>query len=460
MRFDEQFIRQAVPDACIMGVLPQYPCVVVDSRSIQKDEIFVALTGERCDGHTFIGEAFKKGALGVIVAADKKDLWSNYVSKEKLFIIVPDPFQALVAFATAWRTQFKCPIIGVTGSMGKTSTKETIAAVLKKAGKAFLVSQGNQNTQIGAAINILRLRPTHEVAVFEMGINRRGEMAKIAHIVRPTIGIITSIGHAHMEGLGSLQDIATEKRDIFKYFTEENIGIINGDQPLLATVSFAHPVIKCGSKTTNQIQARKVRINAQGEITCILKIYKKKYDVILPKAHISAITSSLIAAAVGHILGVDHAIIINAIQEPIIIAGRFEKKKFKKGNGIIINDCYNANPESMKAALLAFGSLETNLPKVAVIGDMLELGINSPFWHRQIGRFLRKVPSLKKVILVGTMVEWTQKVLPMGVQAIRVANWQQACEQLPVFIGNDAVMMLVKASRGVGLLHLVDHFAK
>ncbi len=162
----------------------------------------------------------------------------------------------------------------------------------------------------------------------------------------------------------------------------------------------------------------------------------------------------------GHILNIDHALIIKAIQEPIVISGRFEKRKLKNGKGIIINDCYNANPESMKAALAAFQSLDTALPKIAVLGDMLELGVNSPFWHRQIGRFLRKVPSLKKVLLVGNLVEWTEKVAPIGVQMMRVANWQQACDQLPEFIGDQEVIMLVKASRGVGLSHLVDQFTK
>lgn len=461
MRFDEHFIRHVVADISIFGALPQNPLFVIDSRQVQKGDIFVALAGEHHDGHTFILEAFKKGAAGALIAADKKELLYAQIKKEgfehKVLMVVSSPLQALVSMATAWRKQFHYPVIGVTGSVGKTSTKETIAAVLKTAGKSFVASFGNQNTQIGAALNVLRMRADHEVAIFEMGVNRRGEMAAIAQIVRPTIGIITYIGHCHMEGLGSLNDIAIEKRDIFKYFTEENIGIIYGDQDLISQVSFAHPVIKFGYKTTNQVQARKVRI-INGETHCIIKIYKNKYAIKLQKAHASAVTSSLIAATVGHLLDIDHAVIMKAIQEPIIIAGRFERRKIKKGKGIIINDCYNANPESMKAALLAFQSMQTTLPKVAVIGDMLELGVNSPFWHRQIGRFLRKVPSLKKVLLVGTMIEWTQKMLPIGMQVMRVANWQEARDRLPELIGNEEVMMLVKASRGIGLSHFVDHF--
>ena len=463
MQFDEQFIQQAISDVSIIGPIPTNPSFIVDSRFAKKDDIFVALPGKNHNGHTFIIDALKRGAAGAIIAADKEKECTNQLKKtaleNKLLIIVPDPLHALVALATAWRQNFNCPVIGITGSIGKTTTKETIAAVLKASGKPFIVSQGNQNTQIGAALNVLRMRKEHKAAVFEMAVNRRGEMAVIARIVRPTIGVITNIGHCHMEGLGSLHDIALEKRDIFKYFTEEDIGIINGDQSLLSRISFAHPVIKFGNKTTNQIQVRKVRI-IESTIRCILKIYKQKYEIVLSNQHAFAVTSALVAASIGHILQIPYDKIIEAIQEPLVVAGRFEKKPFKKGPAVIISDCCNANPESMKAALLAFQNMETNATKVAVIGDMLELGVNSPFWHRQIGRFLRKVPSLKKVILVGNIVEWTEKTLPLGIQAVRVTNWQEARDILPEIIGNQDSMILVKASNGVGLLNLVDYFTK
>jgi UDP-N-acetylmuramoyl-tripeptide--D-alanyl-D-alanine ligase len=463
MRFDEHFIRHVIPDVSINGILPHHPSFAVDSRNVQKDDIFVALPGMFCDGHSFIGDALQRGAAGVLYATEKRDICMQQINqlkvKNKLLIEVADPLQALIAMAIAWRKQFNYPVIGVTGSFGKTSAKETIAAVLKAANKTYIASQGNQNTHIGIAMNIFRMRSEHEVAVFEMGITRPGEMAHLARIVRPTIGVITGIGHCHMEGLGSLQDIAAEKRDIFKYFTEENIGIVHGDQPILSNISFIHPVIKFGAKTTNQIQVRKIRL-IKDETHCILKIYKDKYSLVLPKSHVSVITSTLVAAAVGHILSIDHAIIVTAVQKPVVIAGRFEKRVLKQGKGIVINDCYNANPESMKAAFLAFEHFETKMPKMAVIGDMLELGINSPFWHRQIGRFLRKVPSLQKLLLVGTMVEWIEKSLPLHIQAVRVTNWQEARNMWTEFVGSQEVCVLMKASRGIGLLNLVDHVTK
>jgi UDP-N-acetylmuramoyl-tripeptide--D-alanyl-D-alanine ligase len=363
--------------------------------------------------------------------------------------------QALYDLAIAWRAQFDIPVIGVTGSVGKTSTKEFIGSMLTSARKKHLISYGNQNTLIGASLNILKIRPEHEVAVFEMGISRPGEMAALAHMIRPTMGVITAIGHSHMEGLGSLHDIALEKRSIFKYFTENNIGVINGDQPLLSRVGYSHPVVKFGFKTTNQIQARKVRIiDTHARFT--LKIYQNKYEVSIDKPHLGAVSNTLAAAAVAHLLGISDEAIVEGIQNATVVAGRFEQKKLRSGTGILINDCYNANPESMKAALLAFQKIETPAKKIAVIGDMLELGVNSPFWHRQVGRFLRKVSSLKQVILVGNMVEWTKKTIPLDIEVIHVPTWSDAVGELERMVAHQESMVLVKGSLGMGLLNLVN----
>lgn len=145
-------------------------------------------------------------------------------------------------------------------------------------------------------------------------------------------------------------------------------------------------------------------------------------------------------------------------KEPPLIEGRFEQRSLKNNKGIIINDCYNANPESMKAALLAFQKIETDAKKIAILGDMLELGLNSPFWHRQLGRFLRKVPSLNHVILVGDMMKWTKKTMPLGLTVVHVPNWKDAVELLEQTVDGKSVI-LVKGSRGMGLNNLVSSVA-
>ena len=462
MQLTKKFITKVIPDVSFLYTLlpkdPSFsPSFSIDTRTIKKDELFIALEGKQTDGHKFVKEALEKGASGLIIAHSKKDclrFLNAEELKKKLVIVVPDTFKALIDLATAWRAQFDYPVVGVTGSVGKTSTKETIANILDVHGISYLASQGNQNTQYGLALNILRMRSEHKVAIFEMGINKRGEMAKLTAMAQPTIAMITNVGHCHMEGLGSIIDIAAEKREIFNYFKEDSIGIINGDQSLLSTVAYAHPVIKFGSKTTNQIQARKIQSEGK-KITFILKLYGQKHTVTVQKNHIGAVFNALAAATVMHLIKIPAKTIVAGLEKPLVVAGRFEERSLKGGKGTLINDCYNANPESMKAALTAFDHIETPAQKIAVLGDMLELGVNSPFWHRQLGRFLRKVPSLRRVILVGSHVKWTQKTIPVGIEVELVPSWKEASEKLKEKLGVES-MVLVKGSFGTQLTHLVD----
>ncbi len=431
--------------------------VFLDSRIIYNGVLFVVFKSNLSDGHDFIADAIKKGAVGVMIDANKeKAVLKELTDKDlkKLFIIVvPNTSEAVLLLAKEWRSHFEIPVIGITGSLGKTTTKEMISNILRLSGLKYVASRGNQNTALGLALNILRIRPEHKVAVLEMGVSHRGEMARMAELARPTTGIITSIGHCHMEGLGSLTDIANEKRDIFKFFKEDNIGIVNGDQTILAQISYTHPVIKYGSKTTNQVQARKIQTN-QSYTTFVLKLYKNRYPITLQTSHLGRVYNALAAASVGYLLGIDGDIIAKGIQEPLMIEGRFEPTQLKADKGILINDAYNASPESMKAALLAFEKVESKGQKIAVLGDMLELGINGPFWHRQLGRFLRKTPSLHHVILVGEMVKFTKETVPASITFEHVATWQDAVKILKKRLDREAAI-LVKGSNGIQLSNLV-----
>lgn len=456
MRFDKSFITKTLPEMSIVfGHFPEDATFSIDSREVKAGDIFVALKGVDHDGHDFVAQAFEKGAAGAIIAESKKEVLKTIKDLDKkLVLAVKDPLEAFVQLAAAWRSQFNYPVVAITGSVGKTSTKEILAQILFLAGKKYLASNGNQNTKIGLALNMLRMRADHEFAIFEVGISKRGEMAELAALLNPTSAAITNIGHQHMDGLGSLHDIALEKRDVFKYFTENSIGIINGDQSILSHVSYQHPVIKFGSKTTNQIQARKMRVSGS-HISFVLKIYKKKYSIILEHPHIGAVFNLLTATAAAHWLGISDEVIVKAIQKRCVVAGRFEERMVNDNRGMLINDCYNANPESMKAALLAFQQIETKSPKIAILGDMLGLGVNSPFWHRQVGRFLRKVPSLNKVILVGNLVAWIKKTAPVSLRVEVVASWQEAMNKIEGELDSKPTI-LVKGSRALGLDNLVS----
>ncbi len=458
MRFDQQFFKAVIPEATFMGTpVTDMGELCIDSRQIKKGEIFVAVKGIRVNGHDFIQDAIDRGAAGLLISKSHQEIIKKLDARilAKIFVIVvPNVQDALIQLATLWRAQFTYPVIGITGSIGKTSTKEMLANILQANNMRFIASYGNQNTAIGISLNILRMREHHQVAIFEMGVSRRGEMAKMAEIVRPTTAIITAIGHSHMEGLGSLVDIANEKRDIFKFFKEDNIGIIHGDQPILANISYTHPIVKFGCKTTNQVQGRKIQANNL-HTHFLLKLYKDRYKIVLDTNHTGRVINALASAAAAYLLGVPAPIIVKGIQVPLTITGRFEQAHLKASKGILINDCYNASPESMKAALLAFEKVESKGQKIAVLGDMLELGVNSPFWHRQLGRFLRKVPSLHHLVLVGDLVKWTKGTIPVGLTFEHVPNWQGASEILKKRLEKEAVI-LVKGSSAMGLSELVN----
>lgn len=460
MHFDLPFLKRAIPDAqLIQGNLEGSLTFGIDSRTLAPNELFVALPGARVDGHDYIQDVLARGCAGLVIAHAKKDLLNNIPAdllKNKIIIAVPDTHQALLQLAAAWRTRFTAPVIAITGTVGKTSTKELLAAIMERNGTPYLTTQGNLNYAVPIALALLRLREHHAGMFVEVGINQRGEMERIANMVRPTGALITAVGHGHLAGLGSIVEVAAEKRELFHYLKEDQIGFINGDQPLLTGVGYRHPVIKFGLKTTNQIQARKLVVNSFS-LRFGLKIYKDKYDVQISRNHIGIVNQILAAASVAYHLGVPVQTILDVAQQPPVVPGRFESRPLKTG-GIIINDCYNANPESMKAALLAFQQIETTGKKIAVLGDMLELGTETAFWHRQIGRFLRKVPSLHHVILVGTHVQWTKQTAPSSLSIEMVPTWQEALTRLEERL-NEQTLVLVKGSRGMALYNVVDAVA-
>lgn len=467
MRFDQHFLRTALPDAELIGQqLPAYPAVAIDSRRLRPGEIFVALPGAKTDGHQFLRAALTAGCAGLIIAKAQRPLLTQLDQQQLAKIIVclvPEPQAALLQLAQAWRKLFTGPVVGITGSVGKTSTKELLSQILQAAAVPHCVSPGNLNTLIGASISLLQLQPQHQVAVLELGISRRGEMAALADLVRPTMAIITTIGHSHMGQLGLPAEVSAEKRQIFKFFTETNIGIINGDNPHLAQIAYPHPMVRFGRKTTNQVQARKVVIE-NGQLKFTLKIYGTKIDLILDGTNPGRISNSLAAAAAAYLLEIPISQIIAGLQQELILPGRMQRRQLRPefGGGRLIDDCYNAGPESVKAAILAFEKLTVSGAKVLVLGDMFELGRESQFWHRQIGRFLHKIPSLQRLILVGEAVKFVKQTAPVTLAVDLVADWQAAVPLLQTYL-QPADVVLVKGSTygyTAGLMHLVQRLAE
>lgn len=457
--FNEKFVTSVIPDAVVIGKIPSVIGQwVIDSRKVVLGAAFVALKGSVTDGHLFIADAITRGATVILMDHAQLsclDELSAEVRGRVTFILVPSAEEAFIKFAAAWRAKFNIPVVGVTGSMGKTTTKELIASMIRLHGESCLVSSGNYNTPLGAAMTLMGLCTEHHCAVLEMGISQRGEMARLADLIRPNFGVITTIAHQHLDGLESLQGVAREKRAIFTHFGPDFIGIINGDIPLLSGVSYAHPVVRFGCKLTNQVQARRVSVDG-ARLTCVLRLYGERHQINLLTPHKGFLTCALASAAVAHFLGVPSSCIIEAIQTMAPINGRFNAVPSKRFVGCtVIDDAYNASPESLREALLTFERLDVPGKKIAVIGDMLGLGDQGAFWHRQIGRFLRKAPHVDHVILVGEQIRVVEKTMPRWVTYQMVTSWKEALVALECLFEKEVGTVLVKGSHDVGLHHLV-----
>ncbi|MFH0898772.1 MAG: UDP-N-acetylmuramoyl-tripeptide--D-alanyl-D-alanine ligase [bacterium] len=478
MLLSKQFVSKALLDAVWYVIhdqkikkishLPQWfndqeITVSIDSRTIKPGQLYWALKGEHFDGHDFVQHAIKAGARAVVVqdlTILQACVWE--IDQPVMVVLVSDTYKALVNIAKAWRKELKIPVVGITGSVGKTSTKEMLASILKHAGINAFTSFKNQNNTIGLPLNILNVEKHHEVAVFELGISTKGEMAVLVDILCPDIALITCIAHAHGQGLGTLPEIAEEKRRIFKNFTESNVGVIFGDQGLLSDVAYAHPVARFGFKIKNQVHARKVCLfsDDEGNLTLhfTLRWYDKKVAMSLPGHHKGLICNALAASTLAYLLKIRLEDVVQGLKTYAGVENRFEIKPLKGLQGRIISDCYNANPESMKAALAAFDLMKAPGEKIAVLGDMLELGAHEVYWHRQIGRALNRFPSIKNIVLVGQRAQNIASTAPAGVTILLADDYKEAGKVLKSLLDKKDSLVLVKASHGMNLSEMVQDF--
>lgn len=464
MKLSKDFLCSALLEVAFVGgerIDCQEVTVSLDSRTITSGEFFIALKGPSFDGHDFVADAFARGACGALVSKDYDKKALEKIHPAPVLVVVPDTLQAFIDLAKAWRKQLTCPVVGISGSVGKTSTKEMIRSILEHAGVQAYVSFKNYNNIFGLCYNILCIPLSCQVAIIEVGINEIGEMTQLADILRPSIGLLTCVAHAHLAGLGdSVQTVAYEKRQLFAFFTPKDVGIICGDQQLLSDVHYSHPIARFGMKIRNQVQARKVVLNTHesGKFTTtfIMKWYGKKASVRLQGNHQGFINNALAASTVAYFLQVSFDALIKGLEAYAGVENRFEMKPLKDNKGMLFDDCYNANPESMKAAIIAFSQFKSVGPKIAVLGDMLELGKKEAYWHRQIGRVISKSSNLDKLILVGDRARMIGRTSPMHMPVEFVQNWQEAQLKLEHMLNGTDALVLVKASHGMELAKMVQ----
>ena len=356
--------------------------VVIDSRKISKDCLFVAIKGARVDGHDFIPQVIEGGALCAL--SEKVIEGANYS-----YIVVKSCTQALKDLAAHYRTALGIKVVGISGSVGKTSTKEMIASVL---GKKYnvLKTEGNFNNEIGLPLTIFRIREEHEVAVLEMGISHFGDMEPLASIAKPDICVITNIGYAHLENLKTRDGILKEKTDMFRFMNEGGTIILNGNDDKLSTVEDykgTKPVF-FGTECNRAYSACDINDMGLEGTEALFKTPDSEFKahIFVPGAHM--ILNALAGIAVGRTLGMEDADIKKGIEALLPIAGRNNIIKTEKYT--IIDDCYNANPASMKASLDVLKKAKTR--KVAILGDMFELGEDEKAMHAEIGAYAATLP--------------------------------------------------------------------
>ena len=379
---------QAIADACHGKIY--YPekgnvtdvtasRVVLDSRLVVEDSVFIATRGERVDGHSFIPQVFEKGALGVICEEVPDDPAGPC-------ILVEDSFVALKDVARYYRNQLDLKIVGITGSVGKTSTKEFIATVLSKHYSTWK-TQANFNNEVGMPLTILQATEEHEILVLEMGINHFGEMDRLSEIARPDVMVITNIGQCHLEYLGDRDGVLKAKTECFNHLNTDAVVILNGDDDKLATVRkvMGRKPLFFGRNKTNDYYAQSEKdeglLGTDVALASALSDMSVVTHIPLPGAHM--VYNALAAMAVGETLGLNSEEIAQGIADVSATSGRSNIVRGR--NCIIIDDCYNANPVSMKAAIDLLGTAKGR--KVAILGDMFELGEDENSLHKGVGEY-------------------------------------------------------------------------
>lgn len=368
--------------------------VVIDSRKAEKDSLFIAIRGARVDGHPFIPKVMEQGALCAVSEEDLGDVPYSYIK-------VASCEQALKDIAEHYRRSLDIKVVGISGSVGKTSTKEMIASVLSQK-YSVLKTEGNFNNEIGLPLTVFNLRKEHEIAVLEMGISGFEEMTRLAKVARPDICVLTNIGVAHMENLGSRDGILKAKTEMFAYMNENGTIILNGDDDKLRGYSPENGITPVYFGLDESCGFHAENISGKGLNGTDAQFFTPNSSftahINIPGAHM--VYNALAATAVGYALGMTDREICAGIEANVPIAGR--NNLIRAPHFTIIDDCYNANPTSMKASLDVLAFADTR--KAAILGDMFELGENEKQMHREVGiHAVRK--GIDVLICIGSLMK-------------------------------------------------------
>ena len=433
--------------AAVLGIFAPQSVITgvsTDTRQIKHGELFVALRGQNYNGHDFVIEAFDRGAAAVVV---DNDFVVNHVVGT--ILVVESPLVALGQIAKEYRCKFQIPVICITGSSGKTTTKEMIGAVL---GKRFnvLKSLGSENNEIGVPITLLKLKEHHEVVVLELAARRQGDIKYLCEIAQPTFGVLLNIGSAHLEHFESIEGVAKAKGELLEYLDESLTALINADDRVVCqeVQRTKGRLLTFGFQSESVYRGEGLILDQE---SCGHFLFRGvKIDLKIPGRHNAY--NALAAISAGFELGVD-------IQDSAQILSGFQaveqrSEVIEVGGISIVNDCYNANPESMRAALDVLLN-RTGNRKIALLGDMLELGPDSERLHGELG--LHAATIVDELITIGSM----GKYITDAARSVGHSNTLhfESIDSVVKYLKNSLVtgdIILVKASQGIGLGRVVE----
>ena len=421
----------------------------IDSRTVGPGQLFFAVKGERLDGHDFVESALEKGAVAAVV---RKDQLGRYPGETRL-LAVEDTLVALQTLATAVRKLWGKPLIAVTGSAGKTTTKEAIAHVLRTRFRV-LKSEGNFNNHFGLPLMLLKLEPEYDVAVIEMGMSHPGEIRALAKIAQPEIGVVTNVAPVHLEFFDSLAGIARAKYELVESLPPNGVAVLNADDEYVSQFGrgFKRKVLMYGMRATADVRAENVQSKGTGgtEFDVVMATVREHARLLLVGEH--NVLNALAAVAVGLERGLTSAEAVG----PLATLAPADKRGqvLQVGNITVINDCYNSNPKALESMVDALAAMAAKR-RIVVAGEMLELGPAGEEMHRQAGQHIaeRKIDVLVGVRgLARMMVEGARKA---GARAEFVITPEEAGEWL-AREGRDGDLVLLKASRGVKLEKVLE----
>ena len=425
--------------------------VFTDSREPYPDALFIPLVGERFDGHAFIHDALSGGALGCFTQRERETYLPG-----KFYIKVSSTQKALRDLARHYKKKFHIPFIGITGSVGKTTTKDMEAAVLGERFKV-LKTEGNFNNEVGLPLTLLRLNHQHQICVLEMGMNHFGEIEYLSNIVEPDVALITNIGDSHIENLGSRENILKAKCEIFTHMGEKGFVVLNGDDALLTTLRGTLPfqTVFCGTEAGLDYRASQVSSDGEHKVDCRVNTPDGDFPVEIPALGNHMLYPTLMSAAVAQHFGMTGDEIARGVLR--FAPTKMRMNILRRGEGItILDDTYNANPQSMRAAVEVLAKTGSSY-KIAVLGDMFELGPLAPTLHAGVGDYLGKV-GIDCLVAIGPLA----KHIYAAAKAANVASvhWVETKEEAQTALAQELkpnTTILVKASRGMEFEDVVSY---